>query len=228
MGVGRSLNKIQDVIRAILAQKKLDSHKWSRQELMKHQQDGLSTLVRHAIRFSPFYKELYRNVKTENGINLKDLPIINKAIMMDNFDTFVTDPRLKLQALQTHISQIGRDDAFYLDEYRVHTTSGSTGLKGVFVSNREEWRTASAVYFRGGAVMGVKPNVPRCKMALVFSGTPLHVSYRVSTSNDIGVINVKRLEASTRVEELVDALNAFQPECLSGCDFSRAFTHLMA
>jgi putative adenylate-forming enzyme len=216
MGLGRSLNKFQDVVRAILAQKKLDSHKWSRQELMKYQQQQLSTLVRHAILFSPFYRELYRHVKTENGFNLNDLPVTNKATMMDNFDAFVTDPRLKLQELQAHIGGIARDDAFHLDEYRVHTTSGSSGLKGVFVSNREEWRTASAVYFRCGAIMGVKPKVPRCKMAVVFAGSALHVSYRMSTSNDVGVINVRRLEATTRVQDLVDALNEFQPECLSG------------
>lgn len=216
MGLGRSLIKFQDVVRAVLLQKKLDAHKWSRQELMKHQQQRLSTLVRHAVRFSPFYRELYRNIKTENGINLNDLPVINKATMMENFDAFVTDPRLKLQELQAHISRIGRDDAFHLDEFRVHTTSGSTGLKGMFVSNREEWRTASAIYFRGGAIMGVKPRVPRCRMAWIASSSPLHVSYRASVSNDVGFINVKRIEATTRMEELVDALNEFQPECLAG------------
>ena len=216
MGLIRSMNKFQDVFRALIVQKKLDAYKWSRQELINHQKQRLSSLVQYAVRFSPFYKELYRNVRAEDGINLKDLPVINKAMMMEHFDTFVTDPKLRLQGLQAHISQITRDDPLYLDEYRVHTTSGSTGLKGVFVSNREEWRTASANYLRSGAIIGAKPRVPRCKMALVIAGSPVHVSYRASVSNDVGVVNFKRLEAIAPVEELVDALNEFQPECLTG------------
>ncbi len=78
---------------------------------------------------------------------LDDLPIINKAMMMEKFDRFVTDPRLKLADLQTHVRQITRDE-YYLGEYRVFTTSGSSGQKGVFVSNRREWSTALAGYFR--------------------------------------------------------------------------------
>ena len=216
MGLGYSLNKIQDAARAMFIQKKLDSRKWSRQELMQYQQQRLSSLVRHAVRYSPFYRELYRNVKAENSMKLDDLPVINKATMMENFDAFVTDPRLKLQGLLAHIGQIGQNDAFYLDEYRVLTTSGSSGLKGVFVSNRKEWRTASAVYYRCGAIMGMKARLPRSKMAFVAAGSPIHVSYRVSTSNDVGFLNIKRLEATTPVEDLVTALNAFQPECLCG------------
>lgn len=40
---------------------------------------------------SPFYKELYKNIRTDQRIVLNDLPIINKTTMMDNFDRFVTD-----------------------------------------------------------------------------------------------------------------------------------------
>jgi phenylacetate-coenzyme A ligase PaaK-like adenylate-forming protein len=112
---------------------KLNIHdRWTRQKLVKFQNQQLSFLVRYAIRNSPFYQELYRDIRIDQQIVLKDLPIIEKKTMMENFDRFVTDPRLKLTELQAHLSQIPRDE-YYLGIYRVLTTSGSSGMKGVFV-----------------------------------------------------------------------------------------------
>ncbi|HTG00728.1 MAG TPA: AMP-binding protein [Nitrospirota bacterium] len=216
MILGRTLHKIQDVTRAIVNQKKLDSRKWSPQELVKYQHERLSSLIRHAISHSPFYRELYKNVNVENSIKLEDLPVINKVMMMENFDTFVTDSRLKLKELLDHTEKMGKEDALFLDEYRVITTSGSSGFKGVFVWNKTEWCAASAAYFRCGSTLGVKRTIPRFKMAVVAAGSPIHVSYRMSICNDINVVKYKRLEATTSIENLVKTLNSYQPDCLSG------------
>ncbi len=211
-----ALYELQDVMRAVITQKKLDARQWSRQELIRHQQQKLSLLVRHAGRHSPFYAQLYGNINIKEDITLNSLPVINKATMMENFDAFVTDPRLKLSDLRTHISQLARRDEYYLREYRVLTTSGSSGLKGVFVFNRKEWSTAIAEHLRCGAWMRVKPRLPRWKMASVIAGSPMHTSYRVSASSDVGLVKVKRFEATTPLNTLVDALNAYQPECFGG------------
>jgi phenylacetate-coenzyme A ligase PaaK-like adenylate-forming protein len=171
--------------------------------------------VTYAIRHSPFYEELYRNIKIDTDIVLGDLPIINKSTMMDNFDRFVTDPRLKLSELQAHIKQLTRDE-YYLGEYRVITTSGSSGLKGVFVSNRKEWSTALAGFLRCGSFMGVTPRIPnRWKLTTIGADSPMHVTYRMSVSTDVGLMKTQRLSATSSIRDLVEALNAFQPDCLA-------------
>lgn len=216
MRIGYTLKRFYDVARALLIKQKLNSHdRWTRGELLNYQHQQLSALVAHAIRHSPFYKELYRNVKTDKGIFLGDLPPINKSTMMDNFDRFVTDPRLKLSELQAYINQLTRDE-YYLGEYRVISTSGSSGMKGVFAANRKEWSTALAGFLRCGSFMGVTPRIPnRWKMTTIGADSPMHVTYRMSVSSDVGLMKTQRLASTSSIRDLVEALNAFQPECLA-------------
>lgn len=216
MRIGYTLKRLQDVAWALIIRKKLNSHdRWTREDLLKYQHQQLSSLVTHAVRHSPFYEELYRNIRTDKGISLDDLPVINKSTMMDNFDWFVTDPRLKLSELQAHINQLTRDE-YYLGEYRVMTTSGSSGEKGVFVSNRKEWSIALAGFLRCGSFMGMTPRIPkRWKMTTIGADSPMHVTYRMSVSSDVGILKTQRLAATSSIRDLVEALNAFQPECLA-------------
>jgi putative adenylate-forming enzyme len=211
-----TVKRLQDVARAgIIELNKLKVHdRWTRDELVKFQHQQLSSLVRHAIRHSPFYQELCRNIKTDQEIVLNDLPIINKATMMENFDQLVTDPRLKLSELQAHIGQLTRDE-YYLGEYRVLTTSGSSGVKGVFVFNRKEWSTVLAAGFRGGLTAGISLRFPkRLKVAHIGADSPMHISYRMAFSSATGRLKMKRLFATSSIEDLIDALNSFQPEML--------------
>lgn len=216
MRVGYTIKRLQDVVRALFIQKKLNSHdRWTRQDLLKYQNQQLSSLVAYAIRYSPFYKELYRNIRTDKGVFLNDLPIIDKATMMENFDRFVTNPRLKLAELQAHIGQLVRDE-YYLGEYRVITTSGSSGLKGVFVSNRREWCTALANVLRFTSFLGISPRLPnRWKISSIGADSPMHVTYRMAVSSDVGLYKFQRLEATSSIEDIIKALNAFQPEGLT-------------
>jgi phenylacetate-coenzyme A ligase PaaK-like adenylate-forming protein len=215
MRLGYNVKRLQDVVRSLFIKKKLASHdRWQRGELFEFQRRQLSSLVKHAISHSPFYRELYSHVDTRGDVLLNDLPIIDKARMMENFDRFVTDPRLKLADLHAHIRQLTRDE-YYLGEYRVLTTSGSSGMKGVFVSNRREWSTALACFFRCGEFMGLSPRFPiRWRIASIGGDSPIHVTYRMSVSADIGLHKTLRLQATSSIEDLVHSLSAFQPDVL--------------
>jgi len=215
MRIGYNVRRFQDVLRSLSIKKKLIARdQWTRQQLSEFQHQQLSSLVMHAISQSAFYGELYSHIDTSKGVVLNDLPIIDKATMMENFDRFVTDPRLKLVDLQAHIRQLTRDE-YYLGEYRVFTTSGSSGLKGVFVSNRSEWSTALAGFFRCAAFMGLSPRFPnRWRVASIGGDSPIHVTYRMAVSTDIGLNKNLRLQATSSIEDLVRSLDAFQPDVL--------------
>jgi phenylacetate-CoA ligase len=215
MRLGYNVRRFQDVVRSLSIRKQLSARdQWTRQRLSEFQQQQLSSLAMHAISHSPFYRELYSHIDTNKGIVLNDLPIINKATMMENFDRIVTDPRLKLADLQAHIRQLTRDE-YYLGEYRVFTTSGSSGLKGVFVSNRGEWSTALAGFFRCAEFMGLSPRFPkRWRVASIGGDSPIHVTYRMAVSTDIGINKILRLQATSSIEDLGHSLDTFQPDVL--------------
>jgi phenylacetate-CoA ligase len=188
--------------------------RWTATRLRTHQRALLGELVRHATASSAFYRRLYRGIDVGGEIELERLPVIDKAAMMDHFDELVTDPRLRLADLEAHLDGLHRD-ALYLGRYRVMSTAGTTGRKGVFVADRDEWRAYLAGLLRVNEYMGLRPRLPRRRrVATVAAARPLHVTYRMSRSLDVGLHRVLRLDATAPVEELVEPLNRHRPEFL--------------
>jgi putative adenylate-forming enzyme len=216
MRVGYSLKRLQDFARASIILRKLNAHDhWNREELVRFQYQQLASIVTYAIHHSPFYQELYKNIGSDQRILLNELPIIDKATMMENFDRFVTDPRLKLKELQVHISQLARDE-YYLGEYRVLTTAGSSGMKGVFVFNRKEWSTTLASTFRLSFMTGATVRFPnRWRIIYIFPDSPIHYSHRATVSGDHCLVKRRSLNVTSSIKDLVNALNTFQPEVIS-------------
>lgn len=148
MSIAYGLKRLIDIIQVPFILRGLSAHeKWNRQQLQKYQQQRLQSLVKHAIDKSPYHRELYSHMKAGQPIHIEELPIITKGTMMENFDRFVTDPRLRLSGLQTHLEQITHDE-YYLGKYRVVTTAGTTGMRGVFAYNRREWGTVLASLYK--------------------------------------------------------------------------------
>ena len=216
MRMGYSLKRLQDFARASIILRKLSAHDhWNGEELVRFQYEQLSSIVTYAIRRSPFYQELYKNIRTDQRVVLNELPIIDKATMMENFDRVVTDPRLKLKELQVHISQLTRDE-YYLGEYRVLTTAGSSGMKGVFVFNRKEWSTTLASTFRLSFMTGATIRFPnRWRIIHIFPDSPIHYSHRATVSGDHCLAKRRSLNVASSIEDIVNALNTFQPDALS-------------
>ena len=217
MRIGYNIKRLQDIERARLISRNFEAHeKWSRQELEQYQQQQFQVLIKHAMGASPFYRQLYSDVRVDQPVRVERLPIITKKMMMENFDRFVTDPRLKLYNLQAHLEQLKQDE-YYLGEYRVVTTAGTSGLKGVFAYNRQEWSTVLASVLRGISFVGITPRFPdRVRIAAIEASSPRHMTYRAAVSLDVGLFNILRLEATSRIEDLVSELDAFQPEVMQG------------
>lgn len=171
-------------------------------------------LVRHAVENSPFYRQHYAGRHIECADDIRDLPVTNKKLLMDNFSEVVTDRRLKYEDLQEHLQAI-KEDAYYLNEYRVVATSGTSGLRGIFVFNRREWSTVLANTLRWNQYLGITPRLPkRVRITSVGADAPMHVTHRIPQSADVGLFRVQHLEATAPVAEMVGALNEFQPDVI--------------
>jgi phenylacetate-CoA ligase len=211
------LRRLGDLARAIAYRQALIRHEcWPRARLEKLQQRRLVRLFDWATRRSPFYREFCSTHRMSQPYSLQDFPVLDKKTYMKHFDQIITDPRLRLSQLQEHTAHISGDE-YYLGKYRVLTTAGSSGHKTVVVFNRREWSIQEAASMRIAAMMGVIPfSMRRPTIVTIGSPSPLHDSYRLPLSMDIGLYRFQVLPATAPIEELVEQLNAMQPHVLRG------------
>jgi phenylacetate-coenzyme A ligase PaaK-like adenylate-forming protein len=187
------------------------SSRWSRERLERHQAESLARLRRFVDERSPFYRHFHRGL---GNAPLEALPILDKATLMAHFDELVTDRSLRLQDLERHLADPAAP-ALYRDRYTVLSTSGSTGRRGVFVFNRDEWRDALAAILRPLAWNGAPPSWRRPRPAIITSTAPWHYSARVGRDLSSPLAPTLRLDAGTPLDELVARLNDGQPDSLA-------------
>jgi phenylacetate-CoA ligase len=187
--------------------------RWTREELLDHQQRSLAELRRFVRERSPFYRRLHAGLEERP---LSELPILTKPMLMDHFDELVTDPAIKLRDLEAHLKAFGTGHDF-LGKYIASATSGTTGNRGLFLLDRPEWEAAEgASRFRSPVWGGFVEITKAPRLAIVVSRAPLHQSAQTSSDleaehADAAVLN---LDAMAPLSELVARLNAYQPNFL--------------
>ena len=188
----------------------LERERWPRERLEAFQREQLAELTAYAAARSPFWRERL----PRGPVRLADLPVLTKDDLLTSFDELVTDRRLRLADLLEHLDQI-EDDALYLGDYRVMASSGSSGRKAVFVYDRAAWTQCAGMFLRRSAWLGIRPRMPRTRLAMVWGTSPTHMSRRGAASLDIGVHRLCRLSVTQPLPELVARLEDFQPQHLT-------------
>lgn len=181
--------------------------RWSREELLAYQRGRLRRLLAQAVARSPYYRDALGADAADRP--LADLPTLSKATLMAHFDSVVCDPRLRLAQLEAHLADKDPSRSF-LGEYRVATTSGTSGMRAIAVFTHEEaamWRAASA---RAATRAGIRLG-PR--LAAIGSPSPAHLTRQIFSTPEEAA---RPLSAATPIPQLVAALNAQQPESLIG------------
>lgn len=102
------------------------------QGLAERQRRRLAALLEAAARGSPFYRERLRGAQAGS---LERIAPVNKRELMENFDAWVTDPRLRLPELRAFVADPSRIGQVYEDEFVVWESSGSSGGPGIFVQD---------------------------------------------------------------------------------------------
>ena len=185
--------------------------KWTRNTLLRHQADALNDLRAHAYAKSPFYQRFHAGLQ---DAALQQLPVLTKKNLMEHWDELVTDRSLTLDKLREFVQEADAPRLFR-KEYVVSTTSGSTGLKGVFAFNREEWLWGVASHGRATTWAGARVGpVHRMRMAIVSSTKSWCKSLLVGASVDTSILPTLRLDSTEPLHVIVERLNAFQPDIL--------------
>lgn len=190
--------------------------------LAHRQQRRLAALL-EAAAGSPLYRRLLTRGHPPAQA-LAGLPVMHKAELMHRFDDWVTDPRLRLDALRTFTADPQAIGTPWLGRYTVWESSGSSGEPGLFVQDER----AMAVY---DALEGLRrPPLQAWRRAW----DPLYLGERIAfvgatTGHFASTVSVERLRRrhpglSQRLRgfsflqhpaELVAQLNAFQPTILA-------------
>jgi phenylacetate-CoA ligase len=194
-----------------LAGEQLARDRWSRDQLLAFQGERLRELIAHAVAASPYYREVLGADAASGDVPLPELPTLSKATLMDNFDRVVTDPRLRRADLEAHLSGPAAAQPF-LGRYKLFSTAGTTGLRGLFVEDADEFAAWMGTSLRGLAAWRLGPGT---RLAGIGSPSPLHISnqaYAVLLAGQPAT--TPRLTVTTPLPEMVGALNDFQPEAL--------------
>jgi phenylacetate-coenzyme A ligase PaaK-like adenylate-forming protein len=145
---------------------------------------------------------------------LAELPVLTKAMLMENFDELVTDRTLHLESIR-RFAEGGEVGQRFLDRYYVTATSGSSGQPGFFLFDESEWAFVLASFARGQEWSGVSIDMTRQqKMATVASISPWHMSSQVAATVKSWWRPSLRIPASQTLSKTVEELNAWQPEML--------------
>lgn len=184
--------------------------RWTREELLAHQDAALRELRAHAVTRSPFYRELYRGLERAP---LGELPVLTKAKLMERFDDVVTDRAVKLDELRRFAQ--GEREELFRGRYWVTATSGSTGQPGLFIFDESEFVKVIASFARGKEFSGARISLRRrVRHATVASTSPWHGSSQVARAAKSWWTPMIRIAATEPVEEIVRRLNDWRPEVL--------------
>jgi phenylacetate-CoA ligase len=173
----------------------------------------LRSLVRHAASHSPFYRERLRRIDLDAPDLLRRLPVMDKATMMAELPRVLTDRRLAEIDLEAHLESL-HDDELLLGRYRVMSSSGTSGVRGLFVWDRDGWVELVSVWAAFMRWRGLGPRLPRPRIASILAHGPAHMSARVPMSIHAPSHRRLRLTATLPVPEQVAALNDFRPDAL--------------
>lgn len=206
--------------------KALRCSRMGKDRLFEVQQQRFRRLLRHTVRQSEFYQELYRGIDTEK-CQLSDLPVVTKSAMMGNFDRFVCDKRLKLHEVQSWLNDKNNDGKLYLSKFIPVLTSGSTGENALVIYERSamDWVQAT-MYARLPDETTVPANL-RAKLLLAqILGASVRIAFLVVPNGNVHAlfkcmpsfsrlfIKCKLLSLFDPLEQIVEELNEFQPDLL--------------
>jgi phenylacetate-CoA ligase len=185
--------------------------RWSRERLLAFQQERLRELIAYAAGASPYYREAFGSrLASVADVRLDRLPTLPKTTLVDQFDRIVTDPRVRLAALEDHLR--GPDPGgLFEDSFRIFSTSGTSGLRALVVYSEAEFQFWVAVSLRLFARIGI---TPQTRVAAIGAPNPLHITRRLFAAFRSGRSGAPELSVLTPLDETVAALNDYQPEAV--------------
>ena len=192
--------------------------KLTAQKVQELSRQRFTSLLEKTYHSSAFYRDLYSShgIKPNDlkEITPKDLPIVDKSMVMDNFDTLITDTSITRKSVEEFLSNDTNSQNRFRNNTVIHT-SGSTGVPGIFLYSKEEWSFIAAL-----VVARISQPVynPFRKIRLAFLGKTGGHFAGVTLTGDAPkfLYNTRLFPNPKDIHNLISGLNEFQPDIISG------------
>jgi phenylacetate-coenzyme A ligase PaaK-like adenylate-forming protein len=173
----------------------LDRLTWSRERLGAWRTAALQQIVAFAREHSQWHRDRLSTVDVGaiGADQMSGLPVMTKHDLLSAFDDIVTDKRLTLEVVNSHLSSLA-SDAYLFDEYHAVGSGGSSGVRGICVWGWDACITPRRV------VAAAEPLLPEVRAA-------------VSEVWGVNVVNLWGIS-----ETGVTAVGCFQADSMHLCD----------
>jgi phenylacetate-CoA ligase len=187
----------------------------SRSRLQANQRSKFRRLATFVYDNSLYYRRVMDDLHIDpHSCSPLDFPIITKADLVEHFDEIVTDPRLTRDRVQEFLDRSTDPEELLDGQFHVLHTSGTSGRVGYFVYSHNEWIKGSChivrltpLRFRRRIAYVAATNGHFAGVSLILTG-----NYR----SNAFFYNVRPFDVNTPLVRLIESLNEFQPQVLSG------------
>ncbi|MBB3729036.1 phenylacetate--CoA ligase family protein [Nonomuraea dietziae] len=189
----------------------------------RRQRARLAEMVAYARAHSPYYRELYRNLP-ERVDDPEALPVTDKKTLTARFDDWVTDRQVTLERVEAFVADPSLVGHRFQDRYLVATSTGTSGLRGLFVLDDRNLAVGTAVGLRAGGGMAARDvlrTLARAGRTAIVTAPGGHFA-TVAGAARFGVDRpwlgrmMRVFSINQPMAELVDELNRFDPASLAG------------
>lgn len=193
---------------------------WPEARMRAFQLARLRSMLAYAKQHSGFHRQRLAGVEPARLTwdDLGALPTMTKADLMAHYDDVLTTPNLTLARANDHIqgTEAGR---FLARRYQVVTSAGSSGRRGVFIYDWGAWRTLQAANIRMAIrdALRTRRGLRFSTVAVIGAQNHWHLTRLAAEAFHVPpFVQVRPIPAALPLEQLVQRLNAIQPDTLAG------------
>lgn len=191
----------------------------SKDERIQLQTQRLRELVDYVRENSPYFAEHYEKIPKD--YMLTDLPMTRKEELVSRYEEWVTDREIRMDNTQDFLNTKGRTGVLFLDKYSVIQTSGTTGRPLPMV--RDDYHNKIHGAMLSQRLLGDNAEYldhTKHKIATVIyvheSASSYNSYLRAKFSAPGYEHNMTAISITESIESIVEKLNEFQPETLTG------------
>ncbi|MCT4607325.1 MAG: hypothetical protein N4A64_14710 [Marinisporobacter sp.] len=178
----------------------------NRRKLEKWQDKKMKSFLREIVPKSPFYQKYYEGMSYENW---RELPIIDKSMMMEDFDDFNTVGIKKEEAFQVaYMAEDTRDFSPNIGDITIGLSSGTSGNRGIFLVSPKE-----RIKWAGNILAKCLPEVIWKEQRIAFF---LRANSNLYDTVHKGKIQFQFFDLLDVLDRHVERLNIYKPDILVG------------
>jgi phenylacetate-coenzyme A ligase PaaK-like adenylate-forming protein len=196
--------------------------RWNHAQIEAAQREGLRTLLAEALENSPFHRRLGDIDPGRFALaDLTGLPVMTKSEMMESLGDVFTDRRLNRGLVEQALAATTAEPVPILAQYTALASGGSSGQRGVFVSDSEAragmiLSVLRSMMARLGAAGPLPPG--GLTIAMVSAASAVHATGSLPAWGTGGPLPLRAISVPVTLPlaEIVERLNAVQPAILYG------------